>query len=496
MPRPGGGRLDTCLVGLDYGGTAIKAVALAPDTGAVMAVAAVPTPVHNASCRTNGKVYEGLVDPDFLYRIGREVVLEVVRPLGDVAVALAVSSAGPPLVAVDETGRAVCPVLGRWDGLSGDELEEALPYDPERFYEIAGSPLQYYPPVFGLAWLAQRDPGRRARIARVLSIGGYIAARLTGVAVAEQSTAGASGAFDRRARTWSTDILRAGQLDPTWFPSIVSPGTLLGDNRDLLGGRVVRVVAGGHDYLCAALAAGVSRSDESLNLLGTWEMATRFVPIGARGGWGSVDGRPHPMLHDLHVMPDIGTYTLECWSGGQIEWARRTLKLGAADFFRAAESAPPQAPKGRWYAPFLGPQFFPFQAAEQRAELCGLDASVTERDIARAVLEGVAYLGARMVETLDGPSGHVAERVVLAGGASRSGLMAQLKADMLDRPIWVHQIPDLSAVGVALMAGVGVDSYRDLTEASHVVADQVTEVAPDHDRHRAYREVLDPVQPV
>lgn len=494
MPRRAARPPDSLLVGLDYGRTAIKAVALAVDSGAVIGVAAVPTPADAASCRTNGRVYEGLVDPEGLYRIGRDLVSEVVRPLGDGPVALAVSSAGPPLVAVDKTGRAVCPVLGHWDGVAAAELEEALPYDPKRFYETAGSPLSYHPPVFGLAWLARRDPKRRARIANVLSIGGYVAARLTGVGVAERSTAGASGALDRRTRAWSADILRAGDLDPTWFPPVVAPGTPIGDNRELCGGRVVHVVAGGHDYLCAALAAGLSRPDESLNLLGTWEMAARFVPIGAKGGWGRADYRPHPMLHDLHVLPDVGTYTLECWSGGQIEWARRTLKLDAADFFRAAESAPAQARAGRWYAPFLAPQFFPFQAAAKRAEFCGLDASVTEREVARAVLEGVAYLGARMLETLDASSGQPAGRVVLAGGASRSGLMAQLKADMLNRPVWVHKIADLSAVGAALVAGVGVGRYRDLAEASRVLAGHVAEVTPDARCHRAYRDALDRLQ--
>jgi sugar (pentulose or hexulose) kinase len=79
----------------------------------------------------------------------------------------------------------------------------------------------------------------------------------------------------------------------------------------------------------------------------------------------------------------------------------------------------------------------------------------------------------------------------MGGGASRSPLMAQLKADMLNRPVLVHETADLSAVGAALLAGMGAGVYASAAEAARVLRDRVVEVPPDPGRHAAYRAALD-----
>lgn len=477
------------LVGLDYGQTRVKAVLVHPETGRVERVLAVPPPSRGAECRIGDVTYRHLNDPEVLVATGIDLIRELVPGDSSAPVAVAVSSAGPPLVAVDNRLNPVWPVVGHWEGVARDELDAAFPYDPDRFYEEAGSPRWYQPPTFHLAWLKAHDPVRAGRVAGVLSIGGYVAARLSGVMAAEPSTAGASGAFDRRTRTWSPSLLTAGSLDPAWFPPVLSAGTALGENRTVLAGRPLIVSTGAHDYLAAALAAGITGPDRSLNVLGTWEMAAQFVAIGDHGGWGGDE--PHGALHDLHVLPGLGAETLECWTGGQIEWARRLLGLEPADFMKAAAASAPQAPSGRFYTPFLGHQFFPHGAYERHAAFFGLDASVGPGEMARMVLEGLAYLGTRMFELLESVRPGSPPDIVLAGGASQGRLTGQLKADMLNRTVYVHEVSELSAVGAALLAGVGAGYIESPARAAALLRDRVTPVEPDPNRHHAYREALD-----
>jgi xylulokinase len=479
-------RRCSALVGLDFGQTQIKAVLFNPESARVERQVAKPPPPRTARARLGDRQYTDLADPNRLAAAGIDLVRALLTDW-DGPVALAVSSAGPPLVAVDADGDPVWPILGHWLAVREEELQAALPYDADAFYRQAGSPLWYWPPVFSLAWAALRDPNGAARIRHVLSWGGFLAHRLTGVARAEPSTAGACGAFDRERRTWSRAILAAGHLDPAWFPPVVPAGTALGEA--FLDGRPVTVTTGGHDYLAAALAAGIVDPHTRLNVVGTWEMAAHFIDIGPSGTWGRAD--PHPALHDLHVVPGLGTRTLECWSGGQIEWARRLLGWDVNRFFAAAADAGPQAPRGRWYEPFLGWQFFPRQGHGRRAAFCGLGPEVGPGELARMVLEGVAYLGARMFETLQAGGGEVPGRLVMGGGASRSPLMAELKADMLNCPVLVHETADLSAVGAALLAGMGAGVYASAAEAARVLRDRVVEVVPDPGRHAAYRAALD-----
>ncbi len=473
------------LVGLDYGQTGIKVVALRP--GSSLRVGAVPSVPREAVFTVGPVTYRHLSDPEKLFQRGVALVADLLGPDDDTPIAIAVSSAGPPLVAVDAANRALCPVIGYWEGMDEAAAESALPFDRRRFARLAGGPYDYHPPVVQLAWLTQRDNELASRLAAVLSIGGYVAARLSGRRAAEPSTAGASGAFNRETRGWADTVLRAGGLRRAWFPPVVPSGTLLGEGR--IGRHPTWVVSGAHDYLAAALAAGLSEPDEALNLLGTWEMATRFVRIGPRGGWGDPDR--HRTLHDLHVVPERGTFTLECWLGGQIEWARQMLGLSPAEFFARAAAAGPAAPRGLSYAPFLGSQFFPPERRGHEAGFFGLGPSTTRDALARAVLEGLAYLGARMVEQLEAVAEEPMARIVLGGGASRNRLMAELKADMLNRPVWVHRVPDLSGLGAALLAGVGVGVYADVRAARESFKDAIDPVYPDAARHRVYRGFFD-----
>ncbi len=476
------------LLGLDYGQTRVKAVLVDPATGQVAGLKAAAPPVRARDCSIGSETYRRLSDPEALVETGFQLIRELVPP-GRGTVAIAVSSAGPPLVAVDKDLRPVWPVVGHWEGVRPEEMDACLPYDADRFYEEAGSPHWYHPPVFHLAWLREHDPARAEQVVGVLSIGGYVAARLSGVMAAEPSTAGASGAFDRRTRTWSPALLGAGHLNPAWFPELRPAGTGLGENRWLLPGRRVVVASGGHDYLAAALAAGITGPAASLNVLGTWEMAAQFVEIGAEGGWGG--GEPHEVLHDLHVLPGLGTQSLEFWSGGQIEWARRVLGLSPSDFLAAAADAPPQAPVGRIYAPFLGHQFFPHQSRDRKASFSGVDARVGPGEMARMVVEGIGYLGARMFELLETGRSGPPPALIMTGGASRGRVMGQLKADMLNRTVYVHELSELSAVGAALLGGVGAGYFDSLEQAAELFRDRVTAVEADAKRHEAYRDVFD-----
>ena len=476
------------LVGLDYGQTRVKAVLVDPATGEVAAMRAAAPPNREGACSIGAETYRRLSDPEALVETGFQLIRDLALP-GRGPVAIAVSSAGPPLVAVDRDLRPVWPVVGHWDGVGTEELDEHLPYNSDRFYAETGSPRWYHPPVFHLAWLKAHDPIRAENVAGVLSIGGYVAARLSGVMATEPSTAGASGAFDRTTRAWSPALIRAGNLNPDWFPEVRPAGTALGENRWLMPGRRVLVSTGAHDYLAAALAAGITGPSMSLNVLGTWEMAVQFVKIGAEGGWGG--GEPHDVLHDLHVLPGLGTQSLECWSGGQMEWARRLLSLSPSDFLAAADSAPLQAPIGHLYAPFLGPQFFPHQSKEIRAAFSGLDARVGPGDLARMVVEGLAYLGARMFEILETGRPGPAPALIMTGGATRGRITGQLKADMLNRTVYVHKLSELSAVGAALLAGVGAGYFEGLEQAAALFRNRVTPVDPDRDRHAAYRDAFD-----
>jgi sugar (pentulose or hexulose) kinase len=105
--------------------------------------------------------------------------------------------------------------------------------------------------------------------------------------------------------------------------------------------------------------------------------------------------------------------------------------------------------------------------------------------VLRAVLEGVAFSVRQGVDSV--AHGDRDMPVFLAGGAARSPWLAQLRADILGRPVRTMREPDVSLVGAGLIALVAAG---DLTEDEAVWAEQgeMDEVLPSSDSS-AYDEV-------
>lgn len=476
------------MVGIDYGGTNVKAVTVSPD-GRVKARASVPrTSIPQCSYTVKGRQYRDLTDPEDLVDAARRVLRELLTAPGvSPPLSLAISATGPQLIAVGKDGRAVCPALVHWPQLPEEELDAAIPMSPEDYRQETGYPKSYHPGVFQLAWLMRNDPDVRARTVRVMSITDYVASRLSGVPAAEVSSASASGAWSQGRQTWSDAVLAAADIPRSWFMEVGPSGRLLG--RFTHEGAALEVSTGGHDYLCAALAASVEPESMCLDVMGTWEVVARFEPVK---NWPAIAQRTHgPLLHDVDVTGSRLTTMLESFSAGQLEWARHLMGLSPEAFFAEAASAEMQVNRARHFAPFLGHQLFPWKRVDHVATLWGLDSTVNRGAVARMICESLAYVGARMVDALDQIVGNPAPLIVVTGGASRSAFLAQLKADMVGRPIFVHEEADLSPIGAALISGVGSRVFSSLYDASSVLGGRLTRVDPRVEFHQAYRHYFD-----
>lgn len=476
------------LIGIDYGGTNVKAIAISPD-GQIQARAALPRDsVPQCTYTVKGRQYGGLTDPEDLVVAARRVLRELLKAEPSAQpLSLAISASGPQLIAVGKDGRAVCPSLVHWPQVPTEDLDAVLPMDPEQYRQETGYPRSYHPGVFQLAWLMRHDPEARARTVRVMSITDYVASRLSGVAAAEISSASASGAWSQGRQTWSDGVLAAADVPRAWFMEVGPSGRRLG--RYTEAGTAFEVSTGGHDYLCAALATGVEPHAMCLDVVGTWEVVARFEPVR---NWPVIAQRVHgPVLHDVDVTGHWITTMLESFSAGQLEWARKLLGLSPEAFFAEASRVEVQASRARHFAPFLGHQLFPWKRMDQVASLWGLDSTVSRGEVARMICESLAYLGARMVDLLDKIVERPAPTIVVTGGPSRSAFLSQLKADMVGRAIYVHDEADLSPIGAALISGVGAGVFPSLEQASTVLSGRLKRVDPRPDFHALYRQYFD-----
>src|SRR4029077_3588578 len=80
------------------------------------------------------------------------------------------------------------------------------------------------------------------------------------------------------------------------------------------------------------------------------------------------------------------------------------------------------------------------------------------------------------------------ERLRVLGGGQRNHLWLQTKADVTGRPVEVLQHPEVTLMGVALLAGVGAGVYRDAAEAVASIEIPVARLEPDPATHRSYED--------
>ena len=71
------------------------------------------------------------------------------------------------------------------------------------------------------------------------------------------------------------------------------------------------------------------------------------------------------------------------------------------------------------------------------------------------------------------------EAVRLGGGLARSRCLAQMLADVLDRPVLVPQQKEVTALGAAMCAAAGAGLYPSLSEAVAAMKGEQHRFTPD-----------------
>lgn len=441
---------DDLLLGADLGTSGLKLVAL-DVSGRVLAEAERGYPIDRPApdrAETDVRAWRRALD-EALSAVAPSLAGARVRGLG-------LSGQMHGAVLVDDAGRALRPALLWADSRATAELDlwRALPGDDR---SALANPL--VPGMTGpmLAWLARHEPATVAQAAAVLLPKDALRSTLLpgSPAVTDRSDASATLLWDVTTDDWSAPAVAAAGIDPALLPA-VRPSTDVVGTAALPVGEVP-VVTGGADTPLALLAAGTPVAQ--LNL-GTGAQLLRR-------GW---DPRPaeDPVVHGYADVSG-GWYAMAALQNGGSAWAWVCEVLGMSwnGLFGAAAATAAGA-GGVAFRPFLTGERGGVARPSDRGGWSGLEPGTTRADLARAAVEGVAFAIGAAFQLLDVPGGD--EPVVLTGGGTRTPVVQQLLADVLDRPVRHLPLRSASAIGAALLAarGVGLDVVSEGTSGTLV----------------------------
>ncbi len=163
------------------------------------------------------------------------------------------------------------------------------------------------------------------------------------------------------------------------------------------------------------------------------------------------------------------TYGVTASSGASTDLAIREFGLDGLDPYMAMNKKLPI------FLPYVNGERAPIWDPLAKGVFFGIGADTTRRELAYAVVEGVAFSLYHIYGNIPGKG----ERMYCAGGAASDKMLCTIKASLFGVPVISLEQKDASALGAAIWAGVGSGVYKDRKSAAASMIKERFTVYPD-----------------
>ena len=147
-------------------------------------------------------------------------------------------------------------------------------------------------------------------------------------------------------------------------------------------------------------------------------------------------------------------------AGAAIQWLRDGLKMieRAADTEPLAASVPDSG--GAYFVPAFVGLGAPHWEPNARGTIVGLTRGTTRAHLARAALEAMAFSTKEVLDAMKADSKLRLRALQVDGGAAANDLLMQFQADVLGVPVARPDVLEVTALGAAALAGLGVGVWK------------------------------------
>ena len=372
-------------------------------------------------------------------------------------------------IPVDENMTPLHPCLIWMDRRATAEVDWVRAnVDMERLADITGNGVDSYFGFTKMLWLKKQRPAVWNRTRYFLPPNAFVIHHLTGTVAVDRSSAGnIGGIYDRRAATWSAEMLAALGIPGSMMPErLVASSEVTGNLGTKVAGQLglpagIPVVAGGVDAAMATLAAGVTSPGQHVAMIGT-SMCWGFISQ-------QVDAR-----HGLVSMPNVFGGAGDAYvfggaitAGAAVTWFREQFCRDEAaavamtggdvhDVLEAGASKVPEGSEGLLFLPYLMGERSPIWDGKASGAFIGLTLFHQRDHLYRAVLEGVSFALRHNIEAGMRGASALDDALIVVGGAAQSDLWMQIIADVTGRPVLTIEENVEAAMGAALLAAFGV----------------------------------------
>ena len=447
-PSDAGNRARTVrILAIDQGTSATKAVVFGEDGVMLTSVEAAVTPL----AVPGGGVEQ---DPEQLWdsvcQAGREAVARAGGGVGAVGFA----NQGETVLAWDrDTGRPLSTAIS-WQDRRAAAICADMAGRADDLTRTTGLPLDPYFAAPKMTWLRRHVTADGV----VTTSDAWLLHRLTGSYVTDVTTASRTMLLDLAGRHWSEAACAAFGLDPADQPVVVGCAQEIG--RTDAFGPSLPVSGLSVDQQAALVGEHCLAPGESKCTYGTGAFLLANAgprPVASSGGLA------------VSVAWQLGETAAYCIdgqvyaAGAAIAWLQRWGFLRRADELDAVAGSVDDS-GGVRVVPALSGLGAPWWEPDVLASIEGIGPGTGPAHVVRSTVEGLAAQVTLLARAAAMDLGRPLALLRVDGGLTRSRVLMQMQADLLQVPVEVAASPHATAAGVGALARLGAGGGRSLDD--------------------------------
>src|SRR3989338_4667618 len=384
---------------------------------------------------------------------------------------ITVTASSACLISVDEKGECLIRSIMVSDKRAIKEAEEigklssfhGLPYRSDTMFMIPK-----------ILWVKRNMPEIYDKTYKFLSPNDFFIHKMTNQFVIDELNA---TKYFTKNNSYPKNLLKELNIDVNLLPEIKNTGFLINLSEDFMEElnleKKIPVVITTYDAICSLFGVSTNKEGEACDMSGT------VISLRTLTDKNIIPNETRIFSQRLFNKNIVGGSNN--LGGGLIEWLLQIFYLeGSYDELEALKNRF-SAVTGLIFLPYLMGERAPIWDSEVRGAFLGIERFHTKDDLARAVLESVAYLLKSILEVIE-ENGIKVSTIYVSGGLSKINLVNQIKADVTGKNIYKVKEIESTALGAYLLARHTLD--KDFNPKDFIEVEKI--YTPDTSKKEVY----------
>lgn len=383
------------------------------------------------------------------------------------------------IAAIGVTNQRETTIL--WDKKTGEPLYNAIVWQDRRttafceelkrlgyekpFQEKTGLCLDPYFSGTKIRWILDQVPGVKEKAKRgevaFGTVDSWLIWKLTSGAlhITDATNASRTLLYNLHTGNWDEELLQLLEIPREILPEVRLSSEVYGMTKTPILSKSIPIAGIAGDQQAALFGQACFQKGMVKNTYGT-------------GCFMLMNTGDHPVLSKkkllttvAYKLPKETAFALEGSTfigGAVVQWLRDNLgiieKSSDIETLAAADSG------GVFFVPAFTGMGAPYWEPHARGMILGLSRGSTKAHIARAAIESIAYQVADVLKAMQEEALLPIYEVRTDGGAAVDNTLLQFQADLLDVRVIRPQVTELTALGVAFLAGLAMGFWKDKEE--------------------------------